>query len=77
MTTTLTGGTFPQFVHTVWPEKRYVPVKQVENWFYDAVANGQISASDAKDADTFKKRCMCLHGTGIITLHEDWEETCD
>lgn len=50
----------------LWPDRRRVSAAQINTWYDDAVANGEIEAlsGDATDRD----RALALDDAGLVTL---------
>jgi hypothetical protein len=51
----------------IWPENRFVSENQMKTWYFDAVANNEISREylDLKDVS---KMAAALNDAGLITL---------
>lgn len=49
----------------IWPERRWVSAEQIENWYLDAVANGETLMQDGITSEGMAKE---LHYIGHITL---------
>lgn len=50
----------------LWPEVKSVSDKQIEVWFDDAVANGEIEFPE--DGYNVEEKAKALHSNGVITL---------
>ena len=57
----------PDRFQIIWPERRSVSTSQIEGWYDDAVANGEID-DDYLDAETVDRKAAALDDAGIITL---------
>jgi hypothetical protein len=56
-----------QTYYIIWPEKRWVLSKQIEQWYSDAVANNDLDADETAHKEV-NKQAMALHRAGLITL---------
>ena len=54
------------FFDIIWPGERTVPGKQIEVWYSDAVANGDIE--EIKEPLTLFEKASALHEVGHIIL---------
>ncbi len=58
----------------IWPDRRTLTAKQIETWYGDADANGELCPEDVYDhrelrrAPTPAEMAMALHSAGLITL---------
>lgn len=53
-------------IHVIWPSDQYVTGSQINAWYQDAIANGELSPLPGYPDSLEKARA--LHNEGLITL---------
>ena len=51
----------------IYPEKRWVPAKQIASWYADAIANKEIDTLRFPHCRTIAEMAAALDDAGIIT----------